>query len=464
MLKIKFLKIIILFSLIVLIAGAGFFVVQNIKNKDKEKFNLEQQAREQALAPKPWLEVISSQTIKKNSETGEFLMELKTGDELAQGETIETNKTGLAIIHFPDGSVARLEENSSIVIEQSSFDEKSESLKVRIKLKLGRVWCRVIQLVTADSFWEVKTSNVVATVRGTAFGIEHSEKSSFIIVDDGKVEGEAFDIEANKKIKGTKTILEKNKIIEIKKEKIKELKARPTKLDVKKIPREILAEKWVVRNKEADVHFNENIKKLEEKGLEIMEIKRELEKEFKEKIKKIKEQRQAETEKQGIIKPKPDLETQLKIETEKDQLKTEQKIEDKKIETQTDKLLPNEIIQKQKAEGTLIGAKSLAVIMPKSVVLIEDNMINLKAILTITDGSKKDVTEECQWKVLGKIGIIKAPGVFVAKLDSSISELGQANGQIVCVWTDLKTSEAFLGSSPIINVKAKTESDFEIRG
>ncbi|MBU2578976.1 FecR family protein [Patescibacteria group bacterium] len=461
--KIKILKIIALFGLVVLIAGAGFFVVQDIKNKEKEKINLEQLIKEQALAPKPWLEVISSQAIKKNSETGEFLMELKTGDELSQGETIETNEAGLAIIHFPDGSVARLEENSSLVIEESSFDEKSESLKVRIKLKLGRVWCRVIQLVTADSFWEVKTSNVVATVRGTSFGIEHSEKGSSVIVDEGKVEGEAFDSDTNKKIEGTKTILEKNKIIEIKKEKIKELKIKPEKLVVKEIPREILLEKWIERNKQADIKFNENIKKLEDRGLEIMEIKKELEKEFKEKIEEIRKQRQEE--KQRIIKLKPELETQPKIEQEKDQLKTEQKIEDKKIEGQTDNLLPDEIIQKQEIGGTEIKPKNLVIIMPKtSAILIENDILNLKAILTMTDGVKKDVTEECQWKVLGKIGIIKAPGVFVAKLDSSISELGQAPGQIVCTWSDPKTNEAFLGSSPVINVKAKTESDFEIRG
>ena len=102
MLSSKFLKIVILMALIVLIAVAGFFVVQDFKNKEKNKFNLEQ-VEEEALASRPWIEVISSQTIKKNSETKEVLMELKTGDELEYGETIETNESGLAIIHFSDG-------------------------------------------------------------------------------------------------------------------------------------------------------------------------------------------------------------------------------------------------------------------------------------------------------------------------------------------------------------------------
>jgi hypothetical protein len=434
----KFLKIIILLGLIVLIVVAGFFIIQNLKNTENKKFNLEQKAGEESAAPKPWIEVISSQTTKKDSETGESLMELKTGDELEQGETIETNKSGLAIIHFPDGSVARLEENSSLIIEQSSFDEKSETLKVRIKLKLGRVWSRVIQLVTADSFWEVKTSNVVATVRGTAFGTEHSEKKSLIIVMQGKVEAEAFDVETNKKIEGTKTILEKDKTIEIKKEKIKELKANPTELVVKKISQEVLTEKWIERNKEADSRFNEKIKKLEEKRLERKEIKEELKKEFYDKIKERQEQRQE------IIKPEaePEIEPKIEpIEPKKDQLKIEQSIE--------------------------IRPKNLEIIMPQMsavLVLIEDDILNLKAILTMTDGSKKEVTQECQWNVLGNIGIMKAPGVFAAKLDSSISELGKAPGQIICVWTDSKTNEAFLGSSPIINIKAKIEINFETQG
>jgi len=450
MLSSKFLKIVILMALIVLIAVAGFFVVQDFKNKEKNKFNLEQ-AEEEALASRPWIEVISSQTIKKNSETKEVLMELKTGDELEYGETIETNESGLAIIHFSDGSVLRMEENSSLIIEEGSFDEKTESLKVRIALKLGRVWSRVVRLVGADSYWEIKTSNVVATVRGTAFGIEHFENVSSIFVDEGKVEADAFDFIANKKIEGTKTILEKNKTIEVKKEKIKELKVKPTELVVKEIPREILSGKWVARNKEADARFNEKIQKLEEKGLERKEIRIEIKKEFYDKIEKRREEKQAE--KQGTIKP--ELESKTKLENELSLI--EQKIKDKKIEAQS--------VQKPLTEETTAKPKSLAIIMSQiNIVLTEDDVLNLKAILTMTDGAKKEVTQECEWKVLGKIGFIKAPGAFVAKLDSSISELGQAPGQIVCVWTDPKTFETFLGSAPIIKVQTKIEENFETRG
>jgi hypothetical protein len=466
MLSPKFSKIIILTTIVVLITVAGFFIVQNIKNKEKEKLNLERTTKETSVS-KPWIEVISAQTAKKNSETGEFLTELETGDELEPGETIKTNENGLAIIHFPDGSMARMEENSSLVIEESSFNEETESLKVRIKLKLGRVWCRVIQLVTTDSFWEVKTSNVVATVRGTAFGIETSEKKSSILVDDGKVEAEAFDSAINKKIEGTKTILEKNKIIEVKKEKIKELKAKPTELAVKEIPQEILLEKWVTRNKEADVRFDEKIQKLEQKGMERKEIKIEIKKEFYEKIEKRRKQRQAEgtegrgAEKQGIIKPELELKT--------DEQPIEQRIENKKTEGAegrgVDGVPSSEPSQKPIAEETAAKPKSLAIIISQiNVILSEGDVLNLKAILTMTNGAKKEVTQECEWKVLGKIGIMKAPGIFVAKLDPSISELGQAPGQIVCVWSDPKTLETFLGSAPIIKVQAKVEENFETRG
>ena len=185
--------------------------------------------------------------------------------------------------------------------------------------------------------------------------------------------------------------------------------------------------------------------------MERKEIRIEIKKEFYDKIEKRREEKQAE--KQGTIKP--ELESKTKLENELSLI--EQKIKDKKIEAQS--------VQKPLTEETTAKPKSLAIIMSQiNIVLSEDDVLNLKAILTMTDGAKKEVTQECEWKVLGKIGFIKAPGDFVAKLDSSISELGQAPGQIICVWTDPKTFETFLGSAPIIKVQTKIEENFETRG
>jgi len=133
------------------------------------------------------------------------------------------------------------------------------------------------------------------------------------------------------------------------------------------------------------------------------------------------------------IKPLEDKKTELKIEEPKGSLK----IAPKKIE----------IIMSEKTNN-----------------FIEGDVLDLKAILIMTDGSKKDITKECKWQVLGKIGNMEGSGFFRAKLDASISELGQAAGQIICSFIDSKTGQTFLGSTPIIKVEAKIEEDFETRG
>jgi len=109
--------------------------------------------------------------------------------------------------------------------------------------------------------------------------------------------------------------------------------------------------------------------------------------------------------------------------------------------------------------------KSIKIIMPTTnTMLVEGDVLALKSILLMSDGTKKDITKQCNWSVLGKIGIIESPGFFKAKLDASIAELGKAPGQVICSWTNIKTNEEFLSSTPIINVKAKVEVNLEKRG
>jgi hypothetical protein len=67
------------------------------------------------------------------------------------------------------------------------------------------------------------------------------------------------------------------------------------------------------------------------------------------------------------------------------------------------------------------------------------------------------VTSEVVWQAIGPVGRIVKAGLFEAKLDPSVSELGQASGTIIATWQDKKTSEALLGKTPIFNVKAKVE-------
>jgi hypothetical protein len=105
-----------------------------------------------------------------------YLVDGRVEQELADGTLIEPSSTlrvstsGLAIIHFPDGSEARIEKGSMVRLEATSYDGTSGKQQVALYLSAGRMWSKVMELATPDSAWEVETPSAVATVRGTAFG------------------------------------------------------------------------------------------------------------------------------------------------------------------------------------------------------------------------------------------------------------------------------------------------------
>src|SRR3989338_1998205 len=94
-------------GLVVLVGG--FFIL----NKDKEGPGGGEPQMEASL--KPWIEVLKPRVFLVLPDGGKN--ELQSGDELLEGSELETDQTGFAAIHFPEGSVARLEPESRVVLE-----------------------------------------------------------------------------------------------------------------------------------------------------------------------------------------------------------------------------------------------------------------------------------------------------------------------------------------------------------
>lgn len=84
----------------------------------------------------------------------------------------------------------------------------------------------------------------------------------------------------------------------------------------------------------------------------------------------------------------------------------------------------------------------------------ETDKIIFKAIAVMDDGTEQDVTAEAKWKVIGPIGVMEEPGIFLAMLDASVSEFGEGMGSVVVSWHDTATCAAFLENSPIFKVEA----------
>lgn len=226
---------------------------------------------------RPWIEVLSDSV---RMQTADGWQDLQTGDQVENGAIISSDVNGLANIHMPDGSSIQLDSNSEITLEQADYADESDSLKVKIRLTAGRVWSKIIELATTDSYWEVETSNAVASVRGTAFGMEYGDDETQVIGSENTVEVEAWDSATGETLGRTPVVA--RKILAIKKQTLLDLRARRADLagEVREAGEDIQSRPWVKRAVVADQLLNRKIEALRERGMENIEIKRTIRREL----------------------------------------------------------------------------------------------------------------------------------------------------------------------------------------
>ncbi|MEK6224814.1 MAG: FecR domain-containing protein [Chloroflexota bacterium] len=89
--------------------------------------------------------------------------EVETAQIIRSGDTIATDQTGRAVVTYPDGSTALLEENSSLTIE--FVQTSAGDYVVRMQQTLGRVWYAVTRAVTLGSRYEVHSAGMASVIR-----------------------------------------------------------------------------------------------------------------------------------------------------------------------------------------------------------------------------------------------------------------------------------------------------------
>lgn len=390
-------KTITIITIILALFIGIYFFTKTPKNADLDSI--------QTNTVQPWIEVLSSPVFELNPENKNTLRELQTGDEIINGAIIKTESGAFANIYMQDGSLIRIDENTELILTEQSFDAEEEKLIVKISLSAGKVWSKIFELATPDSLWEVKTSNAVAVVRGTAFGVTYESGKSSIIGFENDVVILVIDPETKELIEGV-IIISPGKFIEIKDEDIEGIKEDPTLLQEKIIdtPQEILDQEWIKRSKALDKELEE--KKNIELGvnLENKEVK--------------------------------NKELPIKETVTKEPIKT--------------KVTPDINIEPTPQSLALETVSNLDDIS-------EGDVISFKAIFSLSDGTKKDVTSEPAWQVIGQIGAVTNSGVFTAKLGTSVVELGESFGSIVATWNSSDGETILLGQTQILNVKATVE-------
>lgn len=383
-----------------------------------------------SLPTRPWLEVATPTISIAAAGTSRTL---RSGDELDDGATLITDAIGSAIIHFPDGSIARLDPGSTLTITAVTYREDDGTLVARLRLATGRVWSKVFELATPQSLWEVKTSNAVATVRGTAFGVAVAADRTQIAGSEDQISVAVVDPRTDSIIPGTEVKIAAEDYTEVSPREA----AAAVKPDVRRAdeaPPELQV--WRVENRSKDEEVNRAIQAIEATGASPNEVRRIIREELQEKLDAIRE-----------ATPGTPGEKSSDAEPAADDAATEPPG------------TPPQASETPAAEAGVV-AKPTAVTVKVSRTLdriVEGENVTLTATLGFTDGTSRDVTDEVAWRVLGPIGTISRQGTFTARLDPTVSELGRSSGSIAATWKDPKSGETFLGATPIFSVEAKIE-------
>jgi hypothetical protein len=89
------------------------------------------------------------------------------GEQLKEGDQVQTGRGGRLEILLATGTVIRIGESTQAELREAP----PEGGRFRLRLLVGSFWAKVSKLLSGDRF-EVETENAVAGVRGTEFRVE----------------------------------------------------------------------------------------------------------------------------------------------------------------------------------------------------------------------------------------------------------------------------------------------------
>lgn len=115
--------------------------------------------------------------------------ELSASAVILPGDRIRTGPDGEARLVWGDRGYTRIDPGTELLVEQAPLDGTlTPGAKIALVVEGGRIWSRMLKLLDLDSSMQVRTSDVVATVRGTTFGIIKDADGSQAAVTESVVE------------------------------------------------------------------------------------------------------------------------------------------------------------------------------------------------------------------------------------------------------------------------------------
>jgi hypothetical protein len=117
-----------------------------------------------------------------------FPAEAKDGTELQSGDRVAA-KSGDVEVVYPDAGVTRLDPGADVQLVAREASADGSSVAAQLELFAGRAWTRFERVFGSGEEFSVEANGVVATVRGTGFGVvREADGSVDIQVADHAVE------------------------------------------------------------------------------------------------------------------------------------------------------------------------------------------------------------------------------------------------------------------------------------
>ena len=108
--------------------------------------------------------------------------------DVRRGDMIRTSADGKAEIRWGDRGITRIDSDSQVTVEDIPEREiPATNVLIRLRVTSGRAWSRMLKLLDVQSAVEVESGGIVATVRGTAFGVAAQASSTDVMVSDSVV-------------------------------------------------------------------------------------------------------------------------------------------------------------------------------------------------------------------------------------------------------------------------------------
>lgn len=116
--------------------------------------------------------------VEKAQETTS--LPLRLNDTLTAGDMVTTGRKSRLEISLPDGSLARVDENSTLTLTALDFvPEKRRDVKIRVSL--GKLWAKTAKLAGISGGFEVSTHTMTAGVRGTVYRVNVNRDDSVLL-------------------------------------------------------------------------------------------------------------------------------------------------------------------------------------------------------------------------------------------------------------------------------------------